>query len=144
MASQNPPRSSDDMILFALEQALREVWAVLKAHDPHGYLDKDQDLQKAIADKLMALADFGVTDPQELRRRTLENFDFKPPHWDAATIIVLARACEISSSQSNDARAFCLPRGLKGARRALTAGANAAILCGARNAGRQRPPDCNK
>jgi hypothetical protein len=36
MASQNPPRSSDDMILFALEQALREVWAVLKAHDPMG------------------------------------------------------------------------------------------------------------
>ena len=27
----------------------------------------------------MALADSGVTDPQELRRRTLENFDFKPP-----------------------------------------------------------------
>jgi hypothetical protein len=68
------------MILFALEQARREVWAVLKAHDPHGYLDKDQDLQKAIADKLMALADSGMTDPQKLRRRTLEHFDFKPPH----------------------------------------------------------------
>jgi len=68
-------RSSDDMILFALEQALREVWAVLKAHDPHGYLDKDDGLQNAIADKLMALADSGG-----LRRRTLENFDFKPPH----------------------------------------------------------------
>ena len=67
------------MIMFALEQALREVLAVLKAHDPHEYLDKE-DLQKAIADKLMALADSGVTDPQELRRRTLENFDFKPPH----------------------------------------------------------------
>ena len=80
MASQNPPRSSDDMVLFALEQALREVWAVLKAHDTYEYLDKDQDLQKAIADTLMALADFGVTDPQELRRRTLESFDFKPPH----------------------------------------------------------------
>jgi hypothetical protein len=80
MASQRPPRSSDDMILFALEQALREVWAVLKAHDPHEYLDKDQELQKAIADTLMALADSGVTDPQELRRRTLESFDFKPPH----------------------------------------------------------------
>src|SRR6476646_8764438 len=25
MASQNPPRSSDDMVLFALEQAMREV-----------------------------------------------------------------------------------------------------------------------
>jgi hypothetical protein len=68
------------MILFALEQARREVWAVLKAHDPHGYLDKDQDLQKAIGDKLMALADSGMTDPQELRRKTLEHFDFKPPH----------------------------------------------------------------
>jgi hypothetical protein len=68
------------MIMSALEQALREVWAVLKAHDPHGYLDKDQDLQKSIADKLIALADSGVTDQQELRRRTLENFDFKPPH----------------------------------------------------------------
>ena len=53
---------------------------MLKAHDPHGYLDKNEDLQKSIADKLMALADSGVTDPQELRRRTLENFDFKPPH----------------------------------------------------------------
>ena len=80
MASQHPPRSSDDMILFALEQALREVWAVLKAHDTHEYLDKDQDLQRAIADTLMALADSGVTDPQELRRRTLEHFNFKPPH----------------------------------------------------------------
>jgi hypothetical protein len=47
---------------------------VLKAHDSHGYL-VDQDLQKAIAHKLMALADSGVTDSQELRRRTLENFD---------------------------------------------------------------------
>jgi hypothetical protein len=56
------------MLLFALEQALREVWAVLKAHDPHGYLDKDQDLQKAIADKLTALADSGVTDPWEMGR----------------------------------------------------------------------------
>ena len=68
------------MILFALEQALREVWAVLKAHDIHEYLDEDRDLQRAIADTLMALTDSGVTDPQELRRRTLENFDFKPPH----------------------------------------------------------------
>ena len=30
---------------------------MLKAHDPHGYLDKDEGLQKAIADKLMALAE---------------------------------------------------------------------------------------
>src|SRR6478672_5828514 len=47
MASQLPPRSSDDMLLFALEQALREVLAVLKAHDPHEYLHKDRELQTA-------------------------------------------------------------------------------------------------
>jgi hypothetical protein len=68
------------MILFALEQALREVWAVLKAHNIHEYLDKDRELQRAIADTLMALADPGVTDLEELRRRTLENVDFKSPH----------------------------------------------------------------
>jgi len=70
------------MILFALEQALREVWAVLKAHDPHGYLDKDDGLQNAIADKLMASADSGVTDPQELRRMALEKLSFQ-----AATLV---------------------------------------------------------
>ena len=76
------------MILFALEQALREVWAVLKAHDPHGYL-VDQVLQKAIADKLMVLADSGVTDSQELRRRTLENFDAMPVLHDPPQLVRL-------------------------------------------------------
>ena len=78
MASQHPPRSYDDMTLLTLEQALRDVWEVLKAHDPHHY--SDQDLQKAIANTLMVLVDTGVTDPRELRSRTLECFDLKPPH----------------------------------------------------------------
>jgi hypothetical protein len=80
MASQHPPRSYDEITLRALEQALREVWQVLKAHDPDRDWDRDSELQKGLADTLMALADSGVTDPQELRSRVLANFDFKPLH----------------------------------------------------------------
>jgi hypothetical protein len=38
MASLSPPRSGEEMVLFAVEQPLEEVWAVLKAHDPHSYV----------------------------------------------------------------------------------------------------------
>jgi hypothetical protein len=73
MASQHPP-TYDDITTHALEQALRDVWEVLKAHDPHHYPDRDQ------ADALMALVAAGVTDPHELRSRALRWFDLKPPH----------------------------------------------------------------
>jgi hypothetical protein len=80
MASRYAPRSYNDAMLNALEQALRDVFEVLKAHDPHHYSDKDRALKMAIANTLMALADTGVTDPQELRSRTLECFELKAPH----------------------------------------------------------------
>jgi hypothetical protein len=79
MASQHPP-SYDDMRLHALEHALRDVWMVLKAHDPCGDWDNNSELKRQVARTLMALADTGVTDPQELRSRTLECFDLKRPH----------------------------------------------------------------
>jgi hypothetical protein len=80
MGSQYPPRSYDEQTLLALEHAFRDVWAVLKAHDPNKDWDKDSELKKALAEKLIDLADAGVVDPQELRSRTLESFDFSPPH----------------------------------------------------------------
>jgi hypothetical protein len=79
MASQHPP-TYDDITAHALEQALRDVWEVLKAHDPHHDPDKDRALQMAIADALMALVAAGVSDPHELRSRALKWFDLKPPH----------------------------------------------------------------
>jgi hypothetical protein len=79
MASQHPP-TYDDITAHALEQALRDVWEVLKAHDPHHDLAKDRALQMAIADALMALVAAGVSDPHELRSRALKWFDLKPPH----------------------------------------------------------------
>jgi hypothetical protein len=79
MASQDSP-SYDETTLHALEDALRDVWMVLKAHDTCGDWNNNSELKRQVARALMALADTGVTDRQELRSRTLECFDLKPPH----------------------------------------------------------------
>jgi hypothetical protein len=60
----------------ALEQALRDVWQVLQAHDPYKDWNKDPELKRALAETLMALADTGVVDPEELRSRALESLSF--------------------------------------------------------------------
>ena len=80
MASQHPPRNYDHKTLIALEQAHRDVWQVLKAHDPYHDWDKDSEFQQGLAATLMDLADAGVTDRQELRSRALASFDLKPSH----------------------------------------------------------------
>jgi hypothetical protein len=79
MSSLNRRRIYSDTTLFALEQAMRDVWVVLKAHAPCSDWDKDPGLQNALAGMLLDLVDSGVTDPQELRSKALENFNFKPP-----------------------------------------------------------------
>ena len=80
MASQRPSRNFDETTLQALEQALRDVWQVLKAHDPLRDWDKDADFRRGLAEKLMDLADAGVTERQELRSRVLAICDLKPLH----------------------------------------------------------------
>jgi len=70
---------ANDLSTF-LEQARRDVWDVLKGHDPYRDWDKDPALKQVLADKLMDLADTGVTDRQELRNRTLSILDLKLPH----------------------------------------------------------------
>ena len=77
MASRQPPKSYDETTLQALEQALRDVWQVLKAHDPLRDWDKDTDFRRGLAEKLMDLADAGVTEPQEFRSRVLASCDLK-------------------------------------------------------------------
>jgi hypothetical protein len=59
-----------------LEETRRNVWLVLKAHGwrPERELDED------IAETLLILAKMGVTDTQELLRRTLEHFELAPLH----------------------------------------------------------------
>ena len=80
MGSRQPPKSYDETTLQALEQALRDVWQVLKAHEPLHDWDKDTDFRRGLAEKLMDLADAGVTEPQEFRSRVLASCDLKPSH----------------------------------------------------------------
>jgi hypothetical protein len=80
MVSQAPPKHHDETTQLALEQALRDVRQVLKAHDPDRDWDKDGEVQQALAEKLMDLVDTGVRDPRELCSRMLQSFDLDAPH----------------------------------------------------------------
>ncbi len=75
----NPRRRYSDTTLFALEQAMRDVWEALKAHSPCSDWDKDPRLSNTLVEMALDLVDSGVTDTQELRSKMLENFSFKPP-----------------------------------------------------------------
>ena len=75
----------DALMLIALEEALREVWQVLIAHNPYltnPYLTReaDSELQTAVAETLIDLADSGIRDPDELRDRTLQSLSLGRPH----------------------------------------------------------------
>ena len=79
MASRSA-RSYDDAMLFVLEEALRDVWQVLIAHDPYLTREADSELQTAVAETLIDLADSGIRDPDELRDRTLQSLSLGRPH----------------------------------------------------------------
>ena len=74
MASTHP--RSSGVTLEALEEARRNVWLVLKAH---GWAP-EQEIDRDIAQMLMALAKMGVTDTRELLRLTLEHFELARLH----------------------------------------------------------------
>jgi hypothetical protein len=73
MIAQND-YSYDDETLDVLEQVLRDVWEVLKAHQPYPGWQSDTELKRKLAHSLMALADAGVRDPQQLRSSVLASF----------------------------------------------------------------------
>jgi hypothetical protein len=70
MASQYPPYY-DEAKLSVLEQAFRDVWITLSMNDAIRAGKRDDDLRAAIVRRLEDLVAEGVTDPRELRRRTL-------------------------------------------------------------------------
>ena len=68
MGSRHPPRLYDKATLAALSDA----WAVLEARDPLRDWVKDGQLSSNLSEKLMALADKGITKPDELCKRALK------------------------------------------------------------------------
>jgi hypothetical protein len=70
--SPYPRQYLNEPTLSAIEQAMREVWTSLQASDPsRGWL-KNGELRTVVANRLMDLAEAGVTDADELTRRTRE------------------------------------------------------------------------
>ena len=80
MASQNKISHYDEETLAALEQALLDVWQVLKARSPNPSWSGDPELKAALARRLRDLASSGVKDPHELRNRTLQSLLLGEPH----------------------------------------------------------------
>ena len=60
IGSLNPRRTYRDTVQFALEQAMRDVWEVVKAHAP--CRGQRPGLQNTLAEMLLDLADSDVTD----------------------------------------------------------------------------------
>jgi hypothetical protein len=54
----------------SLQQAFQAAWAVLKPHKLAP--DKENEKKVELADCLIALAEKGITDPDELKRRAIE------------------------------------------------------------------------
>ena len=63
----------DPKTLKALAQAFDATWVEVQARDPFRDFERDLELKTALNQKLVALANDGVTDPIELREWALES-----------------------------------------------------------------------
>ena len=74
MGSLNPQVDLyDPKTLKALAQAFDATWVEVQARDPFRDFERDLDLKTALNQKLVALANDGVTDPIELREWALDS-----------------------------------------------------------------------
>lgn len=73
-SQSNPsaPLRYDAKTRATLQQAFREGWQLLKERQPAHSWEKHNDLKHALSERLMLLADQGVTDADGLLRRALE------------------------------------------------------------------------
>jgi hypothetical protein len=71
MQSPYQPQAYEDTSLLALDLAFVATLATLKANDPFRDWDKDDALKAALAKTLFVLAAAGVSDPDELEKRSL-------------------------------------------------------------------------
>jgi hypothetical protein len=76
--------TSDPTDLVILDQAFEAAWAVIQAHDPFRDLDKDEQLQLALRQKLFALASLGQRDPETLRNLVLADMPLRERQIQAA------------------------------------------------------------
>ena len=80
MSPQNP--FDDPKLVTELAHTFESIWLVMQAHEPilDPILDAERakELSSKISRKLVELAAYGVTDPAQLRRLTLESLPLLP------------------------------------------------------------------
>jgi hypothetical protein len=72
MTALYPRHYLGEPTLSAIEQAKREVWTSLQASNPTRDWLKNGELRTVVANRLMDLAEAGVTDADDLSRRVRE------------------------------------------------------------------------
>jgi hypothetical protein len=70
MTSPHPHNYLGEQTLCAIEKAMTEVWTSLQTSDPSVDWLKNGELRSLLANRLLDLAEAGVTDADELSRRT--------------------------------------------------------------------------
>jgi hypothetical protein len=78
MMTSEIPRSDiyDPKTLAVMDQAFAAIWYDVRADDPFRDYANDSELRLAIGQKLLNLVADGVTDPNRLRRLTVESLLF--------------------------------------------------------------------
>jgi hypothetical protein len=65
---RHPKQAFDPLDLEIMERALDAAWAIIKARQPLGDQQDDEELRTALSEKLISLAEtYGVTDSESLR-----------------------------------------------------------------------------
>jgi hypothetical protein len=70
MTAPHSPDYLGEQTLCAIEKAMTNVWTSLQTCDPSVDWLKNGELRTLLANRLMDLAEAGVTDAEELSRRT--------------------------------------------------------------------------
>ena len=71
------PNTYSPSVIEAIGRAHEAVWSTLYAHMSPDR-DQSRELKTVLSQTLLALADPGITDAQELRRRALETMALRP------------------------------------------------------------------
>jgi len=78
MAFQNPQSDIyDPKTLAVMDQAFAAIWYDVRADDPFRDYANDSELRIAIGKTLLNLVGDGVTDPNRLRRLTVESLSLR-------------------------------------------------------------------
>jgi hypothetical protein len=78
MGSFQPPAGSfQSEDIAVLQNVFDDVWSTIVTHRPNQA--EDDELKTMVSERLCAIAASGVLDPDQLRSRTLADFDLSRP-----------------------------------------------------------------